>query len=56
VPKIDAKRMPKDQMRRVVKESVRHNNNDLNDLNGLKIFGGRFVVDGPSEAMMVNWL
>ncbi len=29
-------------MLRAVEESVRHNNNDLNYLNGLKILGGRF--------------
>jgi hypothetical protein len=43
-------------MRRVVEESVRHNDNDLNYLNGLKMLGGRLVVDGQSEAMMANWL
>jgi hypothetical protein len=43
-------------MLHAVEESVRHNNNDLNYLNGLKILGGRLVVDGRSEAMMANWL
>ncbi len=43
-------------MRRVVEESVRHNENDLNYLNGVKILGGQLVVDGRSEAMMANWL
>jgi hypothetical protein len=41
-PKNDAKRIPKDRMLRVVEESVRLNDNDLNYLNGLKILGGRF--------------
>jgi len=41
-PRNDAYRIPKDRMLQAVKESVCHNNNDLNYLNGLKILGGRF--------------
>jgi len=43
-------------MRRVVNESVCHYENDLNYLNGVKILGGRLIVDGRSEVMMANWL
>jgi hypothetical protein len=55
-PKNDAKQIPKDRMQQVVEESVHHNKNDLNYLNGVKILGGRLVVDCRSEAMMANWL
>ena len=38
-PKSDAKRIPKDRMLQAVEEPVRHNDNDLNYLNGLEDFG-----------------
>jgi len=38
-PKNDAKRVPKDQILRVVQESERHNDDDIIYLNGLKILG-----------------